>query len=432
MKLSYKKTFLAGFAFMTITAFWQFYDQVIPSLLEYSFGLNTIETNAIMSIDNILAIIMLPLFGALSDRVKSPLGRRTPFVLAGTLIAVAMLGIMPFSQKTGNLAIFLTCLFVLLTAMSIYRSPAVALMPDITPKPLRSKANAVINLMGALGGVFSLAMMMFLLKSEKSADGSSFYGKEQSFVPIFFVVGGFMLFGVILLLLTVRENKWAVKDEDGRKEETVHKDGKLEKSVLKSLIFILLSVFLWYMAYNAVTTAFSRYCIKVLGADLSTSSGYLMVATVIATLSYLPLGLLSSKTGRKNMILAGVVLMTVAYGGAFFITSPTPVMYVLFGLVGIGWAAINVNSFPMVVELAKMGDTGKYTGYYYTFSMAAQIITPYLSALLITYLPYNYRILFPYAVVFSALAFVTMLFVRHGDIKADKKDSALEYFDSGD
>jgi len=180
------------------------------------------------------------------------------------------------------------------------------------------------------------------------------------------------------------------------------------------------------MAYNAVTTAFSRYCVAVWGADLSTSSGYLMCATVVAILSFVPLGMLSSKAGRKATIYVGIALMTVCYLSACFITSQTPVMYLLFGLVGIGWAAINVNSFPMVVEMSAAGDTGKYTGYYYAFSMAAQICTPLLSGLLIDNLGLGYRVLFPYAVVFSLLAALTMTQVRHGDSKPLAKQAALD------
>ena len=176
------------------------------------------------------------------------------------------------------------------------------------------------------------------------------------------------------------------------------------------------------MAYNAVTTAFSRYCINQLNIDLGTSSGYLLTATIAAIAAFLPLGFLSRKMGRKQMVLLGVALMTVCYAAAMFITAATPLLYLLFGLVGIGWAAINVNSFPMVVEMCKGGDVGKYTGLYYTFSMAAQITTPLLSGLLIDKLGFGYAVLFPYAVLFSALSFVTMSFVKHGNAPA-KEDA---------
>ena len=432
MKLDTKRTVLIGFGFMSILAFWQFYDQVIPHLLENVFGLRTFTTNAIMSIDNVSSLILLPLFGTLSDKTRSPLGRRTPYILFGTLAAVALMGVLAAATAKTSFPLFFAALLALLITMSTYRSPAVAYMPDVTPKPLRSKANAIINLVGYIGGIFSTLMMMVLLRSEKNADGSSQYAADQSFTPIFVVVAVFMLVSVLIMVLTTHENKLV---ERTRKEVEasesigavqVKKGEKLPPAVFRSLIFILLSVFLWYMAYNAVTTAFSRYCVAVWGADLSTSSGYLMCATVVAILSFVPLGMLSSKAGRKATIYVGIALMTVCYLSACFITSQTPVMYLLFGLVGIGWAAINVNSFPMVVEMSAAGDTGKYTGYYYAFSMAAQICTPLLSGLLIDNLGLGYRVLFPYAVVFSLLAALTMTQVRHGDSKPLAKQAALD------
>jgi Na+/melibiose symporter and related transporters len=439
MKLNTKRTVLIGFAFMSILAFWQFYDQVIPHLLENVFGLRTFTTNAIMSIDNILALFMLPLFGSLSDRTHTRLGRRTPYILFGTAGAVILLLVLAWALKLRNFPLFMVALLLLLVTMSTYRSPAVAYMPDVTPKPLRSRANAIINLVGYVGGIFSTLMMMLLLKSERAADGSSFYPPDQSFTPIFVVVAAFMAVSVAILLLTVKEpavnaETWAdvAASEQDRAAAEQSKGGKLPRDVMKSLILILLSVFLWFTAYNAVTTAFSRYCVAVWGADLSASSGYLMAATVVAILSFVPLGVLSSRVGRKKTILMGILLMSVCYFSAIFITHRTPVMYLLFGLVGVGWAAINVNSFPMVVEMSTAGDTGKYTGYYYAFSMAAQIVTPLLSGFLIDNLGLGYKVLFPYAVIFSLLSFLTMTQVKHGDSKPLPKKSRLEAFDIDD
>ena len=439
MKLNTRRTVLIGFAFMSILAFWQFYDQVIPHLLENVFGLRTFTTNAIMSIDNILALFMLPLFGALSDRTHTRLGRRTPYILFGTLAAVALMMALAWAERQRSLPVFLGCLVALLVVMSTYRSPAVAYMPDVTPKPLRSKANAIINLVGYLGGIFSTLMMMLLLKSEKAADGSSYYPADQSFTPIFAVVAGFMLVSVAILVLTTKENKldaetWA-EVAGSEQAEAGREPGRREPmapEMKRSLLFILLSVFLWFTAYNAVTTAFSRYCVAVWGADLSASSGYLMAATVVAIASFLPLGSLSSRIGRKKTILLGIGLMSFCYAAAILLRQQTPFMYVLFGVVGVGWAAINVNSFPMVVEMSPAGDSGRYTGYYYAFSMAAQIVTPLLSGLLIDHLGLGYRVLFPYALLFSLLSMVTMLQVRHGDSRPLPPKDKLEAFDVGD
>lgn len=433
MKLNYKRTVLIGFAFMSILAFWQFYDQVIPYLLENKFGLNTLTTNAIMAVDNILAIFMLPLFGALSDKTKTKLGKRTPYILFGTIAAVATMVVLALFTEKAHFWGFVITLFVLLVTMSVYRTPAVAYMPDVTEKPLRSKANAVINLVGYIGGIFATVVMMFMLKSEKTADGASVYSQNQPFLPVFLVIAGFMLVSVVVMVLCVNENKvlaeTAITDEVGEEEESSQ---KLERGVFKSLVLILLSVFLWYMAYNSVTTAFSRYCVNVWNTDLSVSSSYLLVATVTAIIAFVPLGFLSSAVGRKKTVLFGIVLMTVCYIGATFIKHQTPVMYAVFGVVGIGWAAINVNSYPMVVEMCKGAQVGKYTGLYYTFSMAAQITAPLLSGFFIDNLKFGYSILFPFAVVFSILSFITMSLVKHGDSKPVKKASVLENFDVDD
>jgi MFS family permease len=235
------------------------------------------------------------------------------------------------------------------------------------------------------------------------------------------------------MVFTVKENKvLAETNIVDEVEKDTGKGKRLSGGVLVSLILILCSVFLWFMAYNAVTTAFSRYCVNVWGADLGTSSSYLLVATISAIAAFVPLGFLSGKLGRKKTVLLGIILMTVCYFIAIFIKHQTPVMYAIFGIVGIGWAAINVNSFPMVVEMCSGSDVGKYTGLYYTFSMAAQITTPLLSGFLIDNLKIGYNVLFPYAVAFSVFSFITMSFVKHGDSKPVSKKSLLENFDSED
>ena len=243
-----------------------------------------------------------------------------------------------------------------------------------------------------------------------------------------------MLVAVIIMVLKLNENKILAEThiEKDEAEDEAYKGDKLSKPVFKSLVLILLSVFLWFMAYNAVTTAFSRYCVEVWKTDLGTSSSYLLVATIAAIAAFVPLGFLSGAVGRKKTVLLGITLMTACYVTAIFIKHQTPIMYGIFGLVGVGWAAINVNSFPMVVEMCRGADVGKYTGFYYTFSMAAQITTPLLSGLLIDNLGLGYSVLFPYAVLFSVLSFITMSLVKHGDAKTPKKASVLENFDVED
>lgn len=433
MKLNYKRTVLIGLAFMSILAFWQFYDQVIPYILEKVFGLKTFTANAIMSVDNILAIFMLPLFGAISDKTHTRLGKRTPYILFGTVAASVLMVILGLFEESRNFVAFIATLMVLLVVLAVYRTPAVAYMPDVTEKPLRSKANAVINLVGYIGGIFSTVVMMFMLKGEKNELGETVYSENQSFLPVFIVIAVFMLLTVLIMVFTVNENKVLAETNIVDDEpEKATADGKIPRPVLKSLVLILVSVFLWYMAYNAVTTAFSRYCLNIWGTDLGISSGYLLMATVVAIIAFVPLGFLSGKLGRKKTVLFGVILMTACYTSVIFIHHETPLMYLIFSVVGIGWAAINVNSFPMVVEMCSGADVGKYTGFYYTFSMAAQITAPLLSGFLIDNLNAGYRILFPFSVVFSVLSFMTMSLVKHGDTRPVKKKSLLENFDVDD
>ncbi len=424
MKLNYKRTVLIGMAFLTISAFWQMYDNVIPLILKNTFGLGETVTGAIMAADNVLALFLLPIFGALSDKVRTPIGRRMPFIITGTALAFVFLMILPFADNTMNLSLFVVGLFILLISMGTYRSPAVALMPDLTPKPLRSKANAIINLMGAVGGVFTLIMIKILVGK----------GDRPDYYPLFLAVGILMVVGVTLLFFTIRENKLRQEIEIDEVEETAEEasvvSGPLPKDVKKSLVFILMSVAFWFIAYNAVTTAFSRYATEVWGLEGGGYADCLMIATVAAIISYIPIGMISSKIGRKKTILIGIVLL----GSCFLVAGLYPTyhvtMVIFFGIIGFAWAAIGVNSYPMVVEMSKSGDVGKYTGYYYTFSMAAQVITPILSGALLEHV--SYRTLFPYSVTFCILAFITMSQVKHGDSKPMPKKDILENLDVDD
>ncbi len=525
MKLNYKRTLLVGFAFFLISAFWQAYDSTIPVTLSNKFGMSDFGSGVIMALDNILAVVMLPLFGALSDKLNGKYGKygkRTPFIVLGTTVAIICVMLLsladnaqlkkikavstvddpaameiiyeaekdstfdwdekdleaPKDQKErdkgfvlsekytkeefvaikstvevngekktnveysnyvvpvrqayiheittndpSSMILFIAILLMLLLAMSTFRSPAVALMPDVTVKPLRSKANAVINLMGTAGGLLVLVLgLIFKNSSVKNA--------MMSYIPFYAVIAAIMAGALVVFILTVKEKKWAEEMEAdtvklGIEEISEAGEGekrKLSRGELVSLMLILASVALWYFGYNAVTSKYSVYAMDVLGKDYNTT---MLLAQGFAIVSYFPAGIVASKIGRRKTILAGVVALASAFLGASFMTadSPTILMNVFFALAGIGWATINVNSFPMVVELAKGGDVGKYTGYYYTASMSAQIITPMLSGLLMDEM--NRRILFPYATVFVALAFVTMFFVKHGDSKPEAQ-GALE------
>jgi MFS family permease len=293
-------------------------------------------------------------------------------------------------------------------------------MPDVTVKPLRSKGNAVINLMGTAGGI---AVLVFGIIFKTGAEG------KTDFLAYIIAVSALMAVGLIVFVLFVKEPLWAEEmreetEKYGLENETepTGEGRKLTRAELTSLILILASVALWYTGYNAVTSKYSVYAEQVLKVDFNTT---LIVAQAAAVISYIPVGIISSRIGRKKSILAGVAMLTAAFTVAIFLTDVKSEvhMFPIFALAGIGWATINVNSFPMAVELAKAGDVGKYTGYYYTASMAAQIVTPIISGALVDKL--GWWIFFPYAAAFVALAFVTMCFVKHGDSTPERL-SALE------
>lgn len=517
MKLNYKRTILVGFAFFLICAFWQAYDNTIPLILTNKFGMSQAWSGVIMALDNILALFLLPLFGAISDRCTSRRGRRTPFIVVGTLIAAVLLIALSFvdsaqlrhirdvstiddpqaletiyeresgstlitpagqkfvlgekftleeftairsqitqdgemvtnpdytnyvvparqacawqvtAESPTTLVFFIVLLLMILVSMAVFRSPAVALMPDVTLKPLRSKANAVINLMGSAGGILVLILgMVFATSAVRNS--------LMSYTGYFGIIAAVMLAALVVFMLTVREPEWAAEMREqsvalGLEESGENGGGggrRLSMDEIKSLVFILLSIVLWFFGYNAVTSKYSVYASNILHKDYNLT---LIIAQAAAIVAYLPVGFIASKVGRKKTILAGVLMLTAAFTVASFLNagSPTMLMNVMFALAGIAWATINVNSFPMVVEMCSGGDVGKYTGFYYTASMAAQVATPMLSGLLMDKL--GMHVLFPYAAAFTALAFVTMLFVHHGDSRPEAKKGldALEDMDN--
>jgi len=519
MKLNYKRTILVGFAFFLICAFWQAYDATIPVILTNKFGMSQTWSGVIMALDNVLAVFMLPIFGALSDKcVKSKTGRRTPFIMVGTIIAAAVLVALSFvdgaqlknisdvaaiddpatlgaiydqqadrelmtpdgeafvlsdvfekdafmvitsqiedengklvtnpdytnyvaparqacaadatAENPTTLILFVALLLAVLIAMAVFRSPAVALMPDVTIKPLRSKGNAIINLMGTAGGILVLVLgIVFATGNVKNS--------MMNYTVYYGVIAALMIGALIVFRLTVREPKWAaeMREESNRlgidetEPENDESDRKLNKEEKRSLLLILASVALWYIGYNAVTSKYSLYASRVLDMDYNTT---LLLAQGAAIIAYIPAGLVASKLGRKKTILGGVVMLTTAFAIASLLRvgSSVLLMNALFILAGVGWATINVNSFPMVVEMCSGSDIGKYTGYYYTASMAAQIVTPVFSGALMD-MTGRMTILFPYAAVFAGLAFITMFFVRHGDSRPESK-KGLEALDVDD
>lgn len=443
MKLNNKRTVLVGLAFLSICAFWQMYDNVIPLILTKTFHLNETFSGAIMAADNVLALFLLPFFGSLSDRTNTRFGKRMPYIVIGTICAVAALLVLPSldnsyfqAPSTGKLVGFVVVLGLLLVAMGTYRSPAVALMPDVTPKPLRSKANAIINLMGAVGGILYLAVAAVMYPNSKVQ------GVEHvNYRPLFLVIAAIMIVSIVLLVITTNEPKlteenraleaehpeWNLAEDDGSGNEV------LPAPVKKSLGFLLASIALWFIGYNGVTTWFTTYVDQVMGQGLGGASTCLLIATAGAIVSYIPIGNIAQRIGRKKTIQIGVVMLAICFLLGYFLTtsfnSINVVMFIVFALVGFAWAAINVNSLPMVVEMCRGSDIGKFTGYYYTASMAAQVLTPVLAGFLMRNV--SYKVLFPYAALFVAASFVTMIFVKHGDAAPEAK-KGLEAFEDMD
>lgn len=444
MKLNTKQTIKIGFAFLSICAFWQMYNSVIPLILTNTFHMNETFSGAIMAADNVLALFLLPLFGGLSDKCTAKMGRRKPFILRGTVAAVFLMLLIPyldnlFFQTNSDLVqiFFVVVLGCLLVAMGTYRSPAVALMPDVTPKPLRSKGNAIINLMGALGGIVYLIIASVLYSSRRTA------GMEHvDYMSLFLIVAGIMIVALCIVMFAVDEAKLGLEmkeyesahpEENLAETDSESGEEKLPADVKRSLAFLLCSIALWFIAYNGVETWFTTYAAKMWGMSLGGASMCLTVATGGAILSYIPVAQIASRIGRRRTIQAGVLLLASCFIVSFVYTMLCDTfhtwLYVIFLCVGLAWAAINVNSLPMVLEMCKGSEVGKFTGLYYTFSMTAQIITPIFAGFLLKHV--GYRTLFPYAAIFSFVAFCTMLMVKHGDTKVEAK-RGLEAFDVED
>ena len=486
MKLNYQRTILIGLAFLSVQMFWGFYEAIISKMLVDSFGLNPFWSNFVMTFDNLLGLFLLPFFGTLSDRSTSKLGKRTPFITIGIIVAAIFIvgvavvdfyqqsavvgaGILEITQ-TGNqysfaiaqelkdpimliananeraftvigdvvyftskldasfvrytlvfeqvttisplyLILYIATLFIALISMSYYRTPAVSLMPDITPKPFRSVANAIINLMGVLG--YIVATLIINAATEEFTP----------YVRAFIMLSLSLVAMLVLFRFFVKEVAW-VKDmhrisiEKGYETEAEEQDRKdnvvtpLKKEYRLSFWLIMTSVFLWFFSFNAVTTKFTDYASNVL--ELTNYVLPVTVANVAALIGFLPLAALANKIGRRKTVLLGILMLASGtLAGSFLTVSTAWVVYLIMPIAGLGFAAINVNSYPMIVEMSSGSNIGKYTGYYYTASMAAQIFTPLLSGALMT--TFGLGLLFPYATFFALASFGTMYFVRHGE-----------------
>lgn len=553
LKLDYKKTIKVGFAFAIIQCFWVVYDYVIPLLIDNAFGLSNAMRGLIMGLDNLLALFMLPLFGKISDSCKSKYGRRTPFIVLGTLAAIVLMIFIPvttasqlkeanvirndletrfvedaafrqekltefyddaesgenkyiskivFDELSGKiskeefvnlttddeagyfnrfakdgmnryindqvynqvtkqhsvrLVFFILILFLVLVAMGTYRSPAVALMPDVTPKPLRSQANAIINLAGGVGG--AIATITYMV---------GFLINENGYVGIY--IANALSMGILLLcfIKLVNEPKmvdecrriceeYGITDEDDEAvdlREQEAEDGvtadkaadeavlstekqKLKKSKTISFLLILASIFMWFMGYNAVSSNLSIYIVNVLGCTPFIGTVVSAASMAVSAVAFIPVGMLAVKIGRKKSIMLGLLFATVSFVCVFLFIKPQwgvsvkAIMFALFYLIsGFGLIVVNVNTFPMVVELSAAKDVGKYTGYYYMATMSAQAITPYIGGLFMDHL--SNRSLFAYSAVCVIISIVLMALVKHGDSKPLPKKKVYEMMEDVD
>ena len=421
-KMNWLKTFLLGFGFFGVSVIWSVYNAFVPLILDQHFGLEAGFIAFIMVLDNIAAILIQPPLGVFSDRLRSPIGRRLPFIVVGAPLAAAMFGIIPHAQ---TLPLFIFSCITLLLAMAFWRTPVVALMPDITPSGNRSQANGVINLMGGLGTVLATLI------------GGPLYRINPSYP--FFLGGGLVVIAALLVLIFIREPKeyiasklhLAAKGDDTKMDEKVTKNlANVFTQQDKSPMYILLAILFWFIAYNSLETFFTLYGVNHLGLESGDSAFQISYIGLVFMVMAIPAGLLAAKLKRKRVIMAGIVIMFASIvlmyifpsevlttqfaslmGSGFYVLS------IILMLAGIGWAMINVNSLPMVVDMTDDEHIGTYTGLYYFFSQVAATLGPVVFGWTIQLSNNDYRLMMVIAPFFLVLAFLMMLGVHKGEAK---------------
>ena len=485
-KLNYKRTFLIGFAFFGILLLWQVYDTWCPTFLSEIFAKafypeyatlrsqNTLEAieecgniiqkvqypvGIMMAIDNLAALILLPIFGKLSDKTHTKIGKRMPYILVGTFVCAVAFPFIPVFFHFNNLVGIVIMMAVVVLFAMMYRNPAVALMPDITPKPLRSKANGIINIMGYIGGLFAaLVGFVFVLSQYLGTkvdpdtglyvEHSWAYGNIWAVEGPFLVASILMLISALVLFFTIRENKVAeeVKDEMARGELEIEAatpvdDDKPMSKANKTMLFLILGAeFFWFMADNGISTFLNNY---VVYGTHSSSTGTLVLTImggVGSVIGFALGGIIASKIGRKWTLFGGLGLTLISYitwiALTFGIGLPVgklPVwLFIIWLIKGFGMSLVHVNSFPMVVELCSSKKIGAFTGYYYAASMAAQTITPILLGLLLYVDGFDWRFLPVYAGVCIIVSLAIFFFVKN--VKSTKTEfkKGLEALDADD
>jgi MFS family permease len=457
LKLNYKRTFIIGFTFFGILMLWQVYNTYCPTilseLLKQQMGISD-ETQVqwivgiIMAMDNVLALFMLPLFGMLSDKTHTKIGKRMPYIVIGTILSAIVLIFIPFAFAKNSLVGVIIVMALVLVFMNAYRNPAVSLMPDITPKPLRAKANGIINLVGYLGAIIAGALALWITPKNYFIQTGDHYQSPLIYVP-FVIASVLMVVTLAVLFFTINENK-ILKQMEGDLtrgeeyadiEEPLQSDNKLSKKNKKNLLLMIAAIFLWFAAFNAVETFWSNYSSYYLQFDKASLA--IIVLTIFSLLSFIPAGLLADKIGRKYVVLIGIGILIIGLSVCFFISpifigeagyvgdkinGMAILYYALFGLCGIGWAFINCCSYPMVVELANRNNIGKFTGYYYTSSMLAQSITPIALGSLFLIPSFHWQIMFPYSATLFLAAGIIFFFVSNNKNTKVKTKKGLEAF----
>lgn len=462
LKLNYKRTAIIGFAFFGILLLWQVYDSWCPTFLTELFKTafphiqNAEEVQylvgIIMALDNLAALIMLPIFGALSDKTKSPIGKRMPYILVGTFVCAVAFPFIPVFFHFNNIAGVISMMLIVVVFMMMYRNPAVSLMPDLTPKPLRSKANGIINIMGYIGGAFATVVGIFFVLSDyldiDEVGGWASHNIWVIEIP-FLMASVLMIASCLVLFFTIKENKIAKEVEADMKlgeemselKEKVVDDKPLTKANKVMLILILVAVFLRFMADNGIGTFMGNYTIYYLGAKSSSNMINTIVGGVGSVIGFAVGGIIAGKLGRKWTIISGLSLTLTAYliWAIFNFTlehfaqgsGEFPLfLYFIWFFKGFGMSLVHVNSYPMVVELCNSKKIGRYTGYYYAASMAAQTITPIALGALMLIPNFTFSILPIYALICLAGALAVFFFIKNVKTLKTSFKKGLESMDN--
>lgn len=416
-RFSYGKIFLLGFGFFGISILWSIYNSYVPIFLK-EFGLASWLVGFIMTIDNIFAVVLLPYIGVLSDVTRTRIGRRKPYIILGAPPAALTFALIPLLR--GDFYAMLAVIVVMNFSMALFRSPVIAFMPDITPSEKRSQANGIINFMGGVGSLLAFFV------------GAKLYEMNPSY-PFVAAAVTMLLASLLVVLLVDEPEEFKARGGSVRLGELLRESFRKSFSELsanlreaflgedKSLLFMLASIFLWFIGYNAIETFFTSYAKWYLGIGEAAGSLILGFVALGFLVFSLPAGFIGARLGRKKTMTLGLALLVVLLGLAFYASTAVKtgaVIYVLgaiFFFGGFAWALVNVNSLPTVVDMTSREKLGAYTGLYYFASQSAAITAPPLAGLFIDML--GYQALLPYSIVFLLASAVTLQFVKRGEAR---------------